>query len=395
MALRWIIGAAVLFVLAAGSLAVWLLQDNLVRGLINPRIPYETYLPPPAPDYSKPGNWLVWPEVSSDSESEQPAPAIFYLHSTSYRSSEHWNAPVREGQTQAVNERVLLPNQAGPFSTIGEVYAPKYRQATLYAFFTQKHQGREARKTAYLDVRQAFRAFLAAVPEDNAIILAGYGQGGLHVQRLLIDYFQNDEPLRRRLVAAYIVDQPTPLDLFNYAMAETPPCKYPTDVRCVVSWNAYENGFDSEIWRTRNRVLVWDDRGGLQPVAKRPLLCTNPLDWKLSSELVAPESHLGAASSTGIRYGEAPVMIEQAVSVQCDEGIAITSRPQQRWLRRPSGFGRQWAPLNYNLFYEDIRLNAAQRVAELAVIRKEEDQSAPPMQEAVDLIESPINTVPD
>lgn len=401
MNIRLIIGAAFLGIITLGAAAVFFLQENLMRGLINPRSPYETYVPPPAPDYRQSSNWLLWPqEALPDQETANalsPSPttaSVFYIHSTSYRSAEHWNAPLDDTQSGAIAKRILIPNEAGPFASAGTIYTPKYRQATLFAFFTQKHSGREARKTAYEDIKRAFQTFLADSPPDRPIILVGYGQGALHAQGLLVDFFQDNEPLRRRLVAAWLIDQATPLDLFNYALAATPACKYPSDVRCVISWNAYEADFDSEITRARTRSLVWDDPQHLESVAERPLLCTNPLDWKLSSNLQAKKNHLGATSNTGIDYRTRPVLIEQAASVQCQSGIAIISRPRQRWLRRPRGFGRQWSPLNYNLFYENIRQNALARLEVLAKIRTEEEKSAPPMNTPLEVIASPIRKVP-
>ncbi len=389
MNLRLIIGGIAASAITFIIVAVFLLQENLAKFLINPRIPYETYVPPQAPEYATSEAWLSWPAANSEKLVD-----VFYIPSTAYRSPEHWNAPLDDAPALATLNKVLLPNEAGPFSEIGDIYAPHYRQATLFAFFTQKHQGHEARKTAYADVRKAFMYFLAQADETRPLVLVGYGQGGLHLQGLLIDYFQDNPGLRKRVLGIYIIDQSTPLDMFNYALAETPPCKYPTDVRCVISWNAYEARHEDEIWRKQNRLMVWDGDGNLKSIEKRPLLCTNPLDWKLTDDFISRESHLGAASSTGLKFGERPALIEKAVSVQCDSGIATISKPRQRWLQRPHGFGKQWQSVDYNLFYEDIRVNLEQRFIALATVLEQEARLAPPMVQAVDVEEAPINKVP-
>ena len=293
MSIRRIIAAIIglLFVLIA--ITAYFVQENIVRSLINPRIPYEAYTPPPRPDYANYDNWLSWPE-----DSTQKAAAIFYVHDTTYRSADHWNAPVNDKPTISTLTRVSLPNEAGPFTEIGAIFAPRYRQATLFAFFTKKHQGRAARKTAYRDVKSSFRYFLNNTDNTKPIILVGYGQGGLHVQGLLLDFFQNDPDIQRRLAAAYIIGQSTPLDLFNYTLPQTPPCKYTADVRCVVSWNAYTQNFESEIERKQKRLLVWEENTRtLKGVEKRPLLCTNPLNWTLTDELVDAENTLARPRS--------------------------------------------------------------------------------------------------
>jgi hypothetical protein len=384
-----IIGVFGVLVLLLG-VSAYFLQDNLIRSLSNPKIPYEAYTPPPVPDYTNYDNWLEWAP-----DSNEKSAAVFYVHDTTYRSSAHWNAPIDDKPSQNLLERVALPNEAGPFAEIGAIYAPKYRQATMFAFFTKKHQGQAARKTAYRDVRRAFTYFLENTDAKKPIILVGYGQGGLHVQGLLLDFFQDDPTVQRRLIAAYVIDHSTPIDLFNYAFAETPACKYTADVRCVVSWNAYTSDFENEIWRKQTRLLVWEENTRtLKEVSKRPLLCTNPLNWTLTDDLVSNEEHLGAATLTGQPFSQDPAVVQKAVDVQCVEGIAMLSEPTQRWLRRPKQFGAQWAPLDYNLFYQDLRVNAAQRTEALLALMEIEDKMAPPMSETFELEEAPINKVP-
>ena len=226
-------------------------------------------------------------------------------------------------------------------------------------------------------------------------MIVGYGQGGLHAQRLLIERFQQDEQLRRRLVAAYIIDHAMPADLFNYALANLSVCDTPDETRCIVSYTAYTPRFDKEMWRTRNRQLIWETDGTLRASADRTLVCTNPLTWRSGETVADRQNHLGAASATGMPFGEPPVLVENAVGVRCQDGIAVTDKPSKGWLQRPRWFGRQWAPLNYNLFYEDLRQNAQTRVTALAGQRDDEGIPAPPMGDVQDLDEAPVNQVPD
>ncbi|GGD03330.1 DUF3089 domain-containing protein [Aquisalinus flavus] len=393
MTLRWIISSVSLAFVVVIGLAAFALQENLILFLLNPKTPYETYAPPPAPDYSVDDNWAMLPTGSATDGDEKAA--AFYIHSTTYASREEWNAPVDDSVAGNLTMKTALPNEAGPFAGVGDIYAPYYRQATLYAFFTFKHPGRESRKLAYDDVARAFESFMTRIGPERPIFIVGYGQGGLHAQRLLMDYFQDDEALRRRLIAAYLINQATPLDLFNYALANTSACERPDDVRCVISWTAYSRRLENEMWRTRNRELGWDSNGDLQAPEDRELLCTNPLSWRPGDREVSRERHLGAASATGMPFGEQPVLVERAVSATCQDGIVVVPMPSAGWLKHPRWFGRQWAPLNFNLFYEDIRQNARARLAALQEIRAEEATMAPPMMAPVELEVSPINKVPD
>ena len=397
LSLRWIFAWSAGLLVLLFLVATFLLQDNVFRFMMNPRVPYETYQPPQQADYADPASWILWPETIEPPQEDDQARAmgadIFYVHSTTYASNKHWNAPILDKTAREVLLKIALPNEAGPFQHLGAVYAPAYRQATQFAFFTQKHQGREARRTAYKDVAAAFSTYLDQADPNRPLILVGYGQGGLHVQGLLANFFQTNEPLRRRLVSAYIIDQSTPLDMFDTTFSATPPCRDGDDIRCVISWTSYAQGFEQEAWRARNRALVWDQADNFSAVRGRPLLCTNPITWRNGTH-GAQENHAGAASATGPGYGQDPVIIEQAISATCDDGIVMVSKTKKKYLKRPKYFGGKWAPLPYNLFYEDIRLNAVARMPLLAKLLHAENQLAPPMEEAVEIGDSPINKVP-
>ncbi len=387
--LNWVITGAILAGLLLFSLGLFLAQDNIIRFAMNPRMPYDTYTPPPAPDYERPSSWLLYPQ----NVEEAPA-AVFYVHSTTYRSAEEWNAPLLDKKSGSLLSRISVPNEAGPFRDLKAVFAPRYRQATLSAFFTLKYQGRAARLTAYEDVSRAFGVFLGSVPEDKPIVLVGYGQGGLHVQGLLMDYFQNNELLRRRLVVAYIIDSATPVDLFDGPLANTPICQNATDIRCVVSWSSYTEKFSDEMRRLRDRSLVFAGKRRFSESKGRPLLCVNPLDWSQEEEAKSMTAHLGAASATGLHYEDEPAIIKNIVTARCENGVAIVNQTAKRYLRRPRYFGKKWAPLTYNLFYEDIRQNAQDRLGAWQAVWSEEERHAPPILQIEDIEDAPIKKVP-
>lgn len=382
-----VLGAAG-FVLTLAAAIVF--QDNVARLGLDPRTPFLTAAPPQPPEYGARGAWALWP----DKEAPDAAAEVFYVHSTTYYSSKSWNAPIAETKSEAALRREAIPNEAGPFADLGPIYAPRYRQATLFSFFTHKFDGVAARVFAYEDVSAAFRAYLAVANEEMPLVLVGYGQGGLHIQRLLKDFFAEDESLRGRLAVAYVIDQATPVDLFEAALQATPPCASESDIRCVVGFIDYEEAFRSEMERARKRSMTWTADGRLEPTAGRELLCVNPLTWAIDSFRAGPDAHLGAASATGLRFGEKPPALARAVGAACVDGVLVVDRPDQSFLRRKPWFGEKWKARAYNLFYFDLAADAARRAGLARTRMDEEARFLEPISQSIDLDVSPINKAP-
>lgn len=380
--------AGAITILCAG---LFVFQDSIARFRLAPRTPFQIETPPPAPDYDARASWALWPDADAGSRGAE----VFYVHSTTYYSNARWNAPIGDAASKSELSRNAVPNEVGPFLQLGPVFAPHYRQATLFTKFTHKFDGVAARRLAYADVKRAFERFLKTSDPTLPLVLVGYGQGGLGVQGLLKDFMQTDEALRRRLAAAYVIDQATPLSLFADDLSKTPPCGGPDSIRCVISYVDYEQRFRGEIENVRRRSMAWSGAGELRPTANEALLCTNPLNWRVSTERVEPEAHVGAASATGLALGSAPPAITKIVGAQCVDGILIVDRPVQAFLRRPVWFSSKWRARGFNLFYHDLAADAGRRVAATAAKMEEEYRSLDPIGESVEVDVSPINRTPE
>lgn len=373
--------------------AIVIFQDGIVRFFATPRAPFQTSAPPPAPDYATPAAWLMRPPPA---EIDARAADVFYIHSTTYYRRSGWNAPVDDADADAIRRTVAAPNEAGPFSTAGAVYAPLYREATLYSLFTHKYDGIAARRLAYSDVKRAFDRFLAERDPERPLMIVGYGQGGVYALGLLNDYFQGAiNPLRRRLVAAYVVGASAPSEFLAGLDPPLPPCAAPTDVRCVVSYVDFEKRFDEEMERVRSRALSFNDAGDIVSGRSERLLCVNPLSWTIDADYQPPERNIGAASATGIEPGTAPPPMPKTVGARCVDGILVVDDPKRRFLRRGDWFGAKWKPQPFNLFYYDLARNAAARTAALIERLKVEPEPLEPISETVDVGDSPVNKVPD
>lgn len=372
--------------------AVVIFQDGIVRFLTAPRAPFQTTAPPLRPDYADAGSWLLYP---TPAEAAAYPVDIFYVHSTTYYRRVGWNAPIDDMDADEVRRLIAAPNEAGPFSSVGAVHAPLYREATLYALFTHKYDGVAARRVAYSDVKAAFEVFLAQRDRERPLMLVGYGQGGLYVLGLLNDFFQGEiNPLRTRLAAAYVIGASTPQEFLDGLSPRIPVCASATDVRCVVSYVDYERRFDEEMERIRNRTLAFDDRGAIVSIRSERPLCVNPLSWTVDEEYRPADLNIGAASATGIAPGAPPPALPNSVGARCDKGILVVDDPRRRYLRRGDWFGAKWRAQPFNLFYYDLANNAGMRLAALAERMKVEPEALEPIGEAIDVVDSPVNKAP-
>ncbi|HXI86544.1 MAG TPA: DUF3089 domain-containing protein [Parvularculaceae bacterium] len=383
----FLFGAAGAILLAAAGVVIF--QDNITRWSIKPRTPFQAMLPPAPPDYSTRDSWILWPDETQD------RPAVFYVHSTTYYSSRRWNAPINDAESNDVLRMIAAPNEAGPFAKAGEIYGPRYREATLFATFTQRYDGIAARRLAYEDVKRAFKTFLKTVDDKRAIILVGYGQGGLYVEGLLQEFFQDDEALRNRLAVAYVIGQAAPMSLFSTTLEKTPPCLRPADIRCVVSYSDYEPRFDEERERIRHRSVIWSPDFELVGSDTTDLLCVNPLTWTTTIDHVSADENMGAASATGLHFEETPAPVTHAVGAKCLKGVLEVDRPVQGYLRRGDWFGAKWRAEPFNLFYFDLADDAERRLQDLAAKREFEYRHLTPIENEVDVEDSPINKVPN
>lgn len=371
-----------------GVSAVIAFQDNLSRFLSNPRQPFQITIPPSPPDYAEAAAWALRPVGDTAHEAD-----VFYIHSTTYYKRRRWNAPADDQEAVAELTMVAAPNEAGPFLGVGDIHAPRYREATLYSQFTQQYDGVAARRLAYGDVRRAFEAFLATRDERRPLFIVAYGQGGLYALGLLRDFFQGpDNLLRRRLVAAYVIGYPTPAGFLDGL--GIPVCAEAPDVRCVVAYADYEKRFDEEMARLRTRMLTWSDEGELTASRGMPFVCVNPLSWTPSTDYEEPDGHVGAASATGIAFGREPPARTMLVGARCEDGILVVDTPRPSFLRRGAWFGAKWRAQPFNLFYYDLADNAAARLAALQATLAVEPDRLAPIEQAVDLGVSPIRKPP-
>ena len=377
--------AAVLLVLA---IAAYAFRGDILRTWLDPQQPYQTYRPPPAPDYARREAWALMPAEPVNWTMSDPPADVFFIHPTTYAGGRHWNGPIDDKGADSILTHVMLPNYAGPFLRVGRVFAPRYRQASLYTSMTLRDDAREARQFAYRDVKAAFDAFVARYNGGRPIIIAGVEQGGELAARLAADAVA-DPKIKARLVAVYATRAIAPVPGPGAAL---PACAKREQAGCIFAFANVPVGEDAAAVRTLNRALVWGADGRLEELGARPALCVNPLTGGTGDALAPAELNLGAANATGLEWGVRPGFLPRQLSAQCVTGLLRLSQPSSPSLRREGGWAaRRMAP-NFNPFFADIEADAKARVA---VLLRSPDYVpvSPPIGNAIVVRNAPIHRI--
>lgn len=349
--------AGALVVLIIGALLVW--RDDILEALLNPEVPYTVYRPPPAPDYARAD---AWDQLPGGADARAAPVDIFFVHPTTFDGGADWNGPIGSKGSAQLYSHVMAPNYAAPFARAGRVFAPRFRQASLYTSLTVFDDAIEAREFAYGDVHAAFDYYLAHLNGGRPFILVGVEQGGVLAARLLHEEIAPRADLRRRLVAAYLIDTVTPAS--RYASdAPVPACARRDEAGCLVAWVSARQGDFPRVINILSRSKVWNDEGRLVNLAGQPILCVNPLLGAASDADAPPRLNLGAANATGLEWGARPGFMVRQVGARCVGGILRVSRPRSASLRPQGSWAERLRAPPYNLFWADLEADALARVA--------------------------------
>ena len=381
--------AAVLIALVISAVLIW--RQDILQSTLDPKEPFQTYHPPPAPDYARVAAWALLP-ASPATWTGADAPAdIFFVHPTTFDGGRNWNGPINDEKSNRFLSGVILPNYAGPFARVGRLFAPRYRQASVYTSLTMRDDAREAREFAYDDVRRAFEFFLDHFNHGRPLVVAGVEQGATLVDRLMRDEVKARPALRRQLAVVYLIDATSLSDNFT-ARSPLPACRARGQARCVVGWTQAFDFDQADIRQTLHRSLVWGPSGSLEDVKGRPLLCVNPLLGIESNDEAPARLNRGAVAASDIEWGARPAFLTRQVSARCVGGVLRVSAPLSPSLRPTGGWLDHLKEPGYNLFYADEEADAEGRVATL-LGQPGLGVPAPPITTTIDIKDAPIHRV--
>ena len=165
----------------AGAFAYRFFEKQLMRWALVPGTEFRDVPMPQGASYGQAALWIARPDIANNPSAwlptgvqradAAPRASIFFVHPTSFTESRAWNAPLDDRESRNLAE-LFVRSQASAFNHIGQIWAPRYRQATFGAFLTSNENARRALDFAYRDVLAAYEQFLREAPADRPIILA-------------------------------------------------------------------------------------------------------------------------------------------------------------------------------------------------------------------------------
>ena len=298
------------------------------------------------PEYNNLNYWAAHPFKHDPSDNVpqqlqgQPQDSladVFFIYPTSYtdmKIPEGWNAGI---DNEALNEKTdngSILYQASVFNKYCRVFAPRYRQANLLAFFSKDKEASEAAlDTAYNDVKKAFEYYLKNYNHGRPIVIASHSQGTRHAAKLLKEFFEG-KTLQKQLVCAYIIGLPVFSDYFS----ELKPCEDSTATGCFVSWRTFQEGYMAPFVQNE----------------KQKAYVTNPLTWTMDTSFAPASLNKGGVLRNFNK------VIPGVVHSQIHGNVL--------WVNKPHFLGsiflktKNYHIADYNLFYENIRENVGTRI---------------------------------
>ena len=314
----------------------------------------------PAAEPSLPGDSLeVETSRTGDAARANEAPpfAVFFVHPSSYiplalTEQANWNAAPGDSVSES-RARLFIKGMGSAFNRADEIWAPKYRQAVAGAFLTDKPEAQQAIDAAYADVREAFRFFLASVPADKPIVLAGHSQGSLHVLRMLRDEVAG-RPLQQRIAAVYAVGWPISVE-HDLPALPFPACATPGQAACIVAWSSFAEPADPAMLLSRYSKTPGFDG---EPRGEGPILCVNPLTGGIGGTAPASANLGTLVPRDDLSGGD---LVTGAVGARCDQqGLLLIGDPPR--LGQGVLPGNNYHVYDIPLFWKNLQADVVRRV---------------------------------
>ncbi|MEN0038787.1 MAG: DUF3089 domain-containing protein [Cellvibrio sp.] len=326
-------------------------------------------------DYSADSNWLTLPArvdeadltplgiASSINDGSAPAD-VFYIHGTGYTKQTSWTYSISPGTATGDNAKFSLANEASIFNGCCNIYAPHYREASIFAYIGLSKKKQDIILDAiYEDIADAFDYFVKHHNQNRPIVIASHSQGTHLAMRLLRD-IDKDPVLASRVVTAYLIGSgPVSLDKdYINSLTHFTICTSPSTINCLVHWDTYGENGSAKIFASPEKSI-----------------CINPLSWQEDEQRSPATQHLGAASISGtytlkmdgedksenVIFHRQPQLATQYTWAQCRDGfLYVEDQSGTDYEKLGKLPDKSYHGIDFPLFYGNIRENIQNRISQ-------------------------------
>lgn len=286
----------------------------------------------PEPNYALAQDWVSLPKAP------QKAVDVFWVYPTVYQGKPVV-AAIDSAQMRQGAEFSLLV-QASVFEDSANIFAPLYRQTNLSVVSMDPATRRRYLSVGWGDVKKAFAYYLKNLNHGRPFILAGHSQGAEALTELVRENLSRPE-LLDKMVAAYIIGWSiTRQDLKDYPFLKI--CRAAAQTGCIVTYNSVAAGYQAEA-----------------PTLLPGAVSVNPLSWSADDGLAPASENLGSVIFDERGRGQTFAHFTSARNQ--DGGLVVAPADPSILTGLPFGPG-VYHEYDYNLFYMNLKANAAQRI---------------------------------
>lgn len=323
-------------------------QKNITRA--EAAVAIQRLLMKSASNYSSAENWL-----SIQSSADKPVD-VFYLY-PSYYSKKDKNDPdvcnIDNVQMRA-GARLGFEKEATAFETVGNIYAPFYRQADAVTCLSLPldEQDKLLSGATKADVFAAFDYYVKNYNKGRPFILAGHSQGSNMLLYLLSEYMSEHPDVYQRMVAAYVIGYSVTKDY----MAANPHLKFAEsadDTGVIISYNTQSPGFK-----------------GVNSVVLLGAMVINPITWTRNETVADASKNQGSilldkdGSVVRDDNGEFKRIMNYAdAGIDNQKGVLICSTVDAAEIAHGNAYVESgvFHIYDYPFYYYNIRENAEKR----------------------------------
>ncbi len=227
-------------------------------------------------DYSKHEHWLSLPLENTKNID------VFYVYPTAWYKEDPSEPDfcAIDNKIMLIGSRSAFNRQATAFETVGNIYAPYYRQADAKYTLSlpENERWNVIGSIPAKDVIAAFDYYIKNYNNGRPFILLGHSQGSNVILFLLKEYMYKNPTVYKRMICAYVIGYPVTAE-FMYANEHLKFAEGPDDLGVIISYNT-----QSPNVAPGSNIVMGDNIG----------IVINPINWKGDETPASASENLGS-----------------------------------------------------------------------------------------------------